>query len=112
MTDAREIWSEAKRNLTAAVTSLGFPAELSDLLAKELGSPRAIDRMTSYLYHVRPKAMEIIADEMLAISSMAETWREKKESEEAQAAVSAWYRSEARDRLYREEQDEWEAGNL
>ena len=47
--------------------------------------------------------MEIIADEMLAISSMVETWREKKEAEQAQAGISAWYNSEARDRLYTEE---------
>lgn len=84
----------------------GFPPELSDLLAKELKSPKAIDRMTSWLYHVRPRSVEMIVDEMLAISAMVDTWREKKESEEAQAGISAWYNSEARDRLSREDQNE------
>ena len=103
MTEAQRVWSDAKRRLTSAVISLGFPAELSDLLAKELKSPNAIDRMTNYLNHVRPHSMEMIVDEMLAISSMTETWRKKKEAEEAQAGISAWYNSEARDLLYREE---------
>ena len=105
MTESQMIWAEAKRRLTAAVISLSFPAELADLLAKELKSPNAMDRMTSWLYRVHPRSMELIADEMLAISSMVETWREKKEAEAAQAGVSAWYNSEVRDRLYREEDE-------
>lgn len=46
MTESQMIWAEAKRRLTAAVISLSFPAELADLLAKELKSPNAMDRMT------------------------------------------------------------------
>ena len=29
--------------------------------------PKAIDRLTSYLYHAKPRSMEMIIDEMLAI---------------------------------------------
>ena len=37
-------------------------------------------------------------DEMLAICAEIEAWREKKESQEAQAGYNAWLRSEARRR--------------
>ena len=38
----------------------------------------------------------MIVDEMLAITSEIDAWREKKESEAAQAGYSAWLRSGAR----------------
>ena len=96
MTSAQRIWARSRDELAAAVTSLGDPAELVDLLAGQLGSPRAIDRMTSYLYHAKPRTMEMIVDEMLAICAEIETWRSKKESEEAQAGYNRWLSSEER----------------
>ena len=42
-------------------------------------------RMTSYIYQAKPKSMEEVVDEMLAIRSEIETWRAKKESEDANA---------------------------
>ena len=57
---------------------------------------QAIDRMTAYLYQARPGSIETIVDEMLAITSEIEAWREKKESLEAQAGYSAWLNSETR----------------
>ena len=89
-------WSMAKADLCREVRSLGFPVEFADLLAKELGSPRAMDRMTSYLRQAHPRTMEMIIDEMLAICADAEAWREKKESQRAQAGYSAWLNSEER----------------
>ena len=83
-------WSMAKDDLCREVLSLGFPREFGDLLAKELGSPRAIGRMTAYLRSAKPHSVEMIVDEMLAISAEAQTWRERKESQEAQAAYSAY----------------------
>ena len=83
-------WSMAKSDLCREVLSLGFPGEFGDLLAKELGSPRAIARMTSYLRCTKPHSVEMIVDEMLAIRSEADRWREIKESQEAQAAYTAW----------------------
>ncbi len=83
-------WSLAKADLCRAVQALGFPAEFGDLLAGELGSPRSMSRMTAYLRSVRPRTVEAIVDEMLAIASEAETWRQRKESQEAQASYNEW----------------------
>ena len=52
------IWVEARNQLASAVTTLGYPEEFADLLAKQIGSPRGIDRMTSYLFRVKPRSME------------------------------------------------------
>lgn len=83
-------WSMAKGDLCREVLSLGFPREFGDLLAKELGSPKAIGRMTSYLKCTKPHSVEMIVDEMLAIQAEVQTWRERKESQEAQASYSAY----------------------
>ena len=90
MTPAQKTWVKARDRLTAAVTSLGFPAELADLMAKQLGSPKAIDRMTSYVIQAHPASAEQLVDEMLAICAEIEAWREKKESRDAQARYSAY----------------------
>ena len=45
--------------------------------------------MTAYLKSTKPHSVEMIVDEMLAISAEAKTWREKKESEKAQANYNA-----------------------
>ena len=103
MTEAQGKWSAARKRLAAALTSLGFPEELADLLAKELRSPGAIDRMTSWLDHVRPRSLETIADEMLAIRADFDAWIEKKESQAAQAGITEWLNSE--ERISADEQD-------
>ncbi|MBQ7584047.1 MAG: hypothetical protein IJT24_05495 [Lachnospiraceae bacterium] len=46
--------------------------------------------MCAYLYYVKPKKPEFVADEMLAIKCEIETWREKKESEEANARYNEY----------------------
>ena len=46
--------------------------------------------MCAYLYYVKPKKPEFAADEMLAIKCEIETWREKKESEEANARYNEY----------------------
>ena len=96
MTQNQRIWAQARNQLAAAVASLGYPEEFADLLARQLKSPKAIDRMTAYLYHARPGSMEMIVDEMLAICSEIEAWREKKESREALEGYNAWLNSETR----------------
>ena len=83
-------WSMAKSDLCREILSLGFPREFGDLLAKELGSPRAINRMSSYLRCAKPHSVEMIVDEMLAIAAEAQTWRERKESQQAQASYTAY----------------------
>ena len=84
MTSYQREWCEARDNLRKAVTFLGYPSDLADLLSRELGSPRGIDRLTSYIHHAKPRSLEMIVDEMLAIKGQIETRREK--SEEAQVS--------------------------
>lgn len=78
----------ARDELIQEVQKLGYPAEFAVVIAKNLGSPRAIRRMSSYLRQVKPKKPEMIADEMLAIMSEIETWKRKKEAESANAAYN------------------------
>ena len=89
MTPNQYLWAQARDRLVAAVIGIGFSAELAELMAKQLGSPKAIDQMTSYVYQARPRTEEMLVDEMLAICAEIETWREKKESQEAQARYNA-----------------------
>ena len=89
MTPNHQIWAQSRDRLVDAVTALGFSAEMADLMAKQLGSPKAIDRMISYVRQARPRTEEMLVDEMLAICAEIETWRERKESQEAQARYSA-----------------------
>ena len=103
MTPNQREWSMARGGLAAAVAFLGYPEEFADLLARELGSPKAIERMTSWLYHEKPKSMELIVDEMLAIQDEIEVWRKKAEGREAQAGYSRWLNSETRRQLSEEE---------
>ena len=93
MTANRKIWALSRNDLAKAVASLGYPEEFADLLAKQLGSPKAIDRMTAYLRMARPGSIEMIVDEMLAIRAEIDAWRAKKESQEAQEGYRAWLNS-------------------
>ena len=106
MTEAQRIWSGARKRLAAAVTSAGFPEELADLLAKELKSPKAIDRLASWMYLARPGSLETIVDEMLAIRTGIEAWAERKESQAAQTGITDWLNS--RERLKPDENGEEE----
>ena len=71
-------WSIARDDLVYSITSLGFPEELGNEIAKNLGSPKAIRRMTSYLCQTHPKSAEEIVDEMLAIKRLMPGENEKK----------------------------------
>ena len=90
MTPNQYLWAQARDRLVAAVTDIGFSAELAELMAKQLGSPKAIDRMVSYIRQAHPRTEEMLVDEMLAICAEIETWRQKKESQEAQARYNSW----------------------
>ena len=103
----QRLWALSKNQLAAAVASLGYPEEFADLLAKQLGSPKAIDRMTRYIRAAHPRSMEMIIDEMLAINAEIDAWREKKESREAQESYNMWLNSEARRRNGEEEDNEF-----
>lgn len=85
MTPNQRLWSRTRDDLVREVVSLGFPAELGDAIARNLGSPKAMERMISYFRYVKPKTAELVVDEMLAIRSEIDAWREKKASEQANA---------------------------
>ena len=96
MTPNQKIWALSRNDLAKAVAALGYPEEFADLLAKQLGSPKAIDRLASYLYRAKPASMEMIIDEMLSIRAEIDAWREKKENRDAQAGYNAWLNSPER----------------
>ena len=81
-------WTRSRDNLIPAIVTLGFPEELGQAIVKNLGSPKAMDRMTSYLTYVKPKTAELVVDEMLAIKSEIDAWKAKKEAQEANAAYN------------------------
>ena len=81
-------WTRARDDLMKALTDLGFREELGTAIVKSLGSPKAMERMTSYLRYVKPRSEELVVDEMLAICSEIAAWKEKKASEEANAAYN------------------------
>jgi hypothetical protein len=83
-------WGLAKNELLREITGLGFQPELGELIARQLGSPKAIRRMSSYLRQVKPRHAEEVVDEMLAISSEIDAWRKKKESEQANAKYNEY----------------------
>lgn len=92
MNDNRRAWAQAAEHLRAAVISNGFTEELAVLMARQLGSPKAIDRMTSYIRQAHPRSEEMLVDEMLAICAEIDAWRRKKEGLEAQANYTAMRR--------------------
>ena len=85
MTDEQKTWVISKNRMMKALDSLGFPEELGEQIVRNLGSPKAMDRMTSYLNNVKPKKPELVVDEMIAICSDIVRWKDKKELERANA---------------------------
>ena len=83
MTEKQIEWSRKRDELVMAIKKLGFPKELGEQIAKQLGSPKAMDRMLAYLYNVKPRTAELVVDEMLAICSDIDSWHNKKAAEEA-----------------------------
>lgn len=98
ISDYKARWRCVSENLISSIVSLGFPEELGIAVVRNLGSPKAMERMTSYLHNVKPKKAELIVDEMLGIMSEVEAWRDKKESQKANAAYNEF--------MYRERDEE------
>ena len=86
--DSKDIWKRTQDELVAAVTALGYPAELGQEIAKHIGSPKGMERMISYLRQVRPNKVEMVVDEMISIRSEIDAWHEKKASQKANAAYT------------------------
>ena len=83
--DNRIEWTKKHDEVVRAVENLGFPSELGNQISRQLGSPKAMERMLAYLYNVKPQSAELIVDEMLAICSDVDRWKDKKAAEEATA---------------------------
>ena len=85
---SRSEWTAARDALVDQTKALGYPPELGMLLAKELGSPKAMHRMTVYLREVKPRSEELIADELLAIKSDVDSWRGIKAARQANMRIN------------------------
>ena len=94
MSDNQREWARARNALVEEIKKLGFPEALGDAAARNLGSPKAMYRMISYLQNVKPKKAEMVVDEMLAICSEIEEWKKKKESQAANAKYNEYLNSE------------------
>ena len=105
MTETQRNWADARKRLAEAVRSAGFPEALTDLLAGELKSPGGMDRMASWMNLARPRSLEMVVDEMLAIRAELDAWRERKESQAAQAGITRWLNSAERWALEEEEEE-------
>lgn len=81
-------WLRTKERLISELKTLGFPKELGDEVARQLGGIKAMERMIAYLKYVKPRSAELVVDEMLAICSDIGAWRKKKEAEEANSAYN------------------------
>ena len=81
-------WEYSRNTLVREIETLGFPAELGELIARHLGSPKAIERMAAYLRYEQPKDANTIVDEMLAIRAEIDSWKEKKDSIESNVAYN------------------------
>ena len=92
--DERRRKQEAREQLIDAIEQLGYPGEFGEVIAQELGGEKSMRRMTAYLRGANPHSPEEIADEMLAILQLRHTWVEQKESEHANASITAFYNRE------------------
>ncbi|MCR5685553.1 MAG: hypothetical protein K6G81_09080 [Lachnospiraceae bacterium] len=90
MTDKQREWAMTRDKLAEAVEQLGFPRKLGEEIAVQLGGIKAMERMLAYLQYVKPDSAELIVDEMLAIKSDIDRWRDKKASEEANARYTEY----------------------
>ena len=81
----------ATAQLIAAIEDMGYPREFGVVLAGELRSEHAMQRMTSYLRQTGFQPPEEIADEMLASCADRDRWVEQKKSEYANAKITEFY---------------------
>ena len=88
---------DAYEDLMAAVSSIGFPQDLGMVLAGELRGEKSMRRMAAYLRAARPKTMEEIADEMIAIIEQRDTWVKKKIAEHARSSFNEFLNRDSRD---------------
>ena len=79
------------QELVEVILRMGYPEEFGIAIADSLGTEMTMNRMIRYLEHARPGSAEEIADEMLAILQVRESWVQQKISERANASITAFY---------------------
>ena len=72
---------ELRYKMAEAMDRLGFPEEFAFMIADELGTEYAMERMISWLWQYKPTRPEDAADEMLAIKADIGRFRQKKIAE-------------------------------
>jgi len=72
---------QLQQSLIAQIARMGYPEEFGMVLAAELKTENAMERMLSYLVRCGPSSAEEIADEMLAIKEINAAWQQKKINE-------------------------------
>lgn len=72
---------DAKEKLISILSKRGYLEEFGTMIADTLKSEKAIKRIIAYILEFNPKRPEDIADEMLAIQSDIEKWKQKKTAE-------------------------------
>ena len=73
------------KQLYQIMLNRGYPENLCDLVTKNLNTDFTASRMIGYLSHYSHLPDVEVVDEMLAICSEIDAWRDKKVSEEANA---------------------------
>lgn len=81
MSDRMSSKERARNNLISQMQRMGYPYEFAFLIAQELGSEKAMGKMSGFLRNAGPVRMEAVADEMVAILEDRQHWIEKKTAE-------------------------------
>ncbi|MDO4490006.1 MAG: hypothetical protein Q4B85_02880 [Lachnospiraceae bacterium] len=84
--------TELSMQLYQMMLDRGYPENLCDLVTRNLNTDFTAARMIGYLSHYTELPDVEVVDEMLAILADRNAIIQKKESEKAQAAISAMYR--------------------
>ena len=85
--------SSRSKELYQVLQAKGYPDDFCRELAyRQLNTDYAATRMLGYLYRISEPRIEDVVDEMLAIQSDRNAIIQKKELEQAQAAINRMYR--------------------
>ena len=85
--------SSRSKELYQALMEKGYPDDFCrELVYRQLNTDYTATRMLGYLYRISEPRIEDVVDEMLAIQSDRNAIIQKKELEQAQAAINRMYR--------------------
>lgn len=89
-----QLRAHLSRELIEQLKDMGYPSEFGEAVARQLGTEKMMMRMISYLRQAKPRSAEEIADEMLAICSDRDRWRDKKMAEYYNSKYNEWLNEE------------------